>query len=106
MLNYLKQARAAFGMLDPNEVRRRAERRIHVGLVARGESGYAEMEDFLVPPSLPRDKRIELMGYVHRAGDENVPSKVDLVLYERGLDAPEGAYTYLRQAPEATIKAI
>jgi hypothetical protein len=106
MLNYLKQARAAFGMLNPDEVRRRAERPIHVGLVAASESGYGEMEDFLVPPSLPRDRRIELMGHVHRAGDENVPEHVDIVIYQSGLGAPEGCYSYFREDPEATVKEI
>jgi hypothetical protein len=106
MLNYLKQARAAFGMLNPDEVRRRAERPIHVGLVAASETGYGEMEDFLVPPSLARDRRIELMGHVHRAGDENVPAHVDIVLYQSGLGTPEGCYTYVREDPEATVREI
>lgn len=106
MLQYIKQARAALGMLNPDEVRRRAGRPIHAGLVAATESGYSQMEDFLVPPSMPRDQRIELMGHVHRAGDANVPSKVDLVLYEGGLDVPEGAYAYRHADHTSTIKDI
>jgi uncharacterized protein (DUF697 family) len=106
MLQYIRQARAAFGLLNPEEVRRRAERTIHAGLVASSEQGFAEMEDFLVPPSLPREKRIDLMGQVHRAGDRNIPPKVDLVLYEEGLDAPKEAYTFHRDDPGATIREI
>jgi hypothetical protein len=106
MLQYIKQARAAFGLLNPDEVRRRAGRSIHVGLVAAGEEGYSEMEDYLVPTWLSRDKRIELMGQVHRAGDHNVPAKVDIVLYEQDLRAPEGAYTFYRDDPERTAKQI
>jgi uncharacterized protein (DUF697 family) len=106
MLQYIKQARAAFGLLNPEEMRRRAGRSIHVGLVAAGEEGYSEMEGFLVPTWLPREKRIELMGQVHRAGDTNVPAKVDIVLYEQGLRAPEGAYTFDRENPDATIQEI
>lgn len=106
MLNALKQVRAAFGMLNPDEVRKRAQQNLHVGLVAASDSGYAEMEDFLVPPSLPREQRIERMGMVHRAGDENVPSQVDLVLYQNGLHAPDGAFTFRRNDPGATIDEI
>ena len=106
MLQYIRQARAAFGLLNPDEVRRRAGRSIHVGLVAAGEEGYSEMEEFLVPAWLPREKRIELMGQVHRAGDEHVPAKVDVVLYEQDMQAPEGAHTFHRGDPEASAKAI
>lgn len=106
MLHLLRQARAAFGLLNPDEVRRRALRTLHVGLVASSEQGFAEMEDFLVPPSLSREKRIDLMGRVHRAGDENIPEQVDLVLYEEGLDVPEEAYTFHRGNPTATIQEI
>lgn len=106
MLQYLRQARAAFGLLNPDEVRRRAGRSLHVGLVAATEEGYSEMEEFLVPRWLPREKRIELMGQVHRAGDEHVPAKVDIVLYEQGLRAPEGTYTFYREDPERTVKQI
>src|SRR5215471_4233897 len=106
MLKYIRQARAALGMLNPDEVRRRAERPVHVGLVAASESVYGEMEDYLVPTWLPREERIALMGYVHRAGDENVPAKVDVVLYQPGLNLPEGAYGFLRQDPDVTAKEI
>jgi len=106
MIQLMKQARAAFGLLHPQEVRRRAERQVHVGLVASGEQGYSEMEDFLVPQALPREQRIELMSYVHRAGDLNVPPKVEVVLYEENLEPGKGAYTFHRTAPEATIKEI
>jgi hypothetical protein len=106
MLKMLKQARAAIGMLNPEEVRKRVEKPIHVGLVAAGEAGYCEMEDFLVPTSLGRDDRISRMGQVHRAGDEGVPDRVDVVLYEQGLDVPEGAYEFRRHDPGSTIAEI
>jgi hypothetical protein len=106
MLKYIKQARAAFGLLNPEEVRRRAARSIHVGLVAGSEEGYCAMEEFLVPTSLSRDVRIEMMGQVHRAGDENVPEKVEIVLYEDTLDVPEEAYAFHRDDPDATAKEI
>src|SRR3569832_383249 len=106
MLNALKQVRAAFGMMNPDEVRKRAQQQVHVGLVAASDSGYSEMEDFLVPTSLPREDRIERMGRVHRAGDEDVPSKVDLVLYQHGLYAPDGAFNFRRNDIDGTVDDI
>jgi hypothetical protein len=106
MLKYVKQARAALGLLNPDEVRRRAGRKVHVGLVSASESGYSEMEDFLVPLSLPRDERIERMGFVHRAGDADAPAKVDVVLYQAGLNIPKNAYTFYRENTDATVQQI
>jgi uncharacterized protein (DUF697 family) len=106
MLKTLKQARAAFGMLNPDEVRRRAAQDLHVGLVAASDSAYSEMEDFFVPPGLPRDERIERMGHVHRANDASTPSHVDIVLYQAGLKGPAGAYSFHRNDPDATRDEI
>ena len=106
MLKLLKQARAAVGMLNPDEVRKRMNKRIHVGLVAASESGYSEMEDFLIPTALPREERIDRMSQVHRAGDADVPSKVDIVLYQQGLHVPPGAYEFRRTDPESTLSDI
>src|SRR3954454_9669190 len=106
MLKLLKQARAAFGMLNPEEVRKRVERPIHVGLAAGSESGYSEMEDFLVPTFLEHEERIDRMSQVHRAGDANVPGKVDIVLYQQGLHVPEGAYEFRRTDPEASLAQV
>ena len=106
MLKMLKQARAALGMLNPEEVRKRVERPIHVGLVAANESGYCEMEDFLVPTTLGRDDRIARLGQVHRAGDADVPAKVDIVLYQQGLDVPKSAYEFRRNDPDSTMAEI
>ena len=55
MLKVIKQARTAVSLLNSDEVRQRAERPVHIGLVAATGSGYAEMEDFLIPASAPRE---------------------------------------------------
>ena len=105
-MNTLKQARSAFSMLNPDEMRRRAERDVHVGLVATSESAYNRLEELLVPGDLPGGVRFEMLRRVHRASDSDVPAKVDLVLYEPGLKAHEGAYTLDRHAPEETVSEI
>jgi uncharacterized protein (DUF697 family) len=96
MLKAIKQARAAVGMLNPDEVRRRARQPVRIGLVAFDGAGYAAMEDFLAPA----------LEQVYRAGDPGVPDKVDLVLYQQGIPCPQDAYLLRFDDPVATIAEI
>lgn len=107
MMKALKQARAAFGLLNPEEMRKRAAREIHVGLVAASESGYATLEHFLAPRDLDHETRALVLRRAHRMTDQTTPEKVDLVLHEPGLriDYP-GAHALDRHAPDATIGEI
>jgi len=107
MLRYLKQARSALSMLNPDEVRERAERRVAVGLVSSTSAAYADMEDFLAPPAdVSYEKRVEAMRQVHRAGDRGIPDRFDLVLYEQGLPCPADAFTFFRDDPDRTVADI
>jgi hypothetical protein len=106
MLELVKQARAAMSLLNPGAVRGLARRPVHFGLVSSSQAGFAEMEDFLVPPSLEREVRVERYGLVHRAGDPNPPEEVDFVLYEEGLGFPKGTYVYYRSDPQRTVNEI
>jgi hypothetical protein len=106
MLRLLKQARTALSHLNPDEVRKRAEQTVHIGLIAAGSSGYAEMEDFLVPRSVAREKREQAMAFIHRAGDVGAPDKVDLVLYQQGIPGPKGTYTFYPADPDTTVSDI
>jgi uncharacterized protein (DUF697 family) len=92
MLKLVRQARTAISMLNPDEVRSRANRAVSVGLVATSGAGYARMEDFLVPAVVPHRERLHVRKRLHRAGDPNVPETVDFVFYEAGLPAPRGTY--------------
>jgi uncharacterized protein (DUF697 family) len=106
MLNVIKQARAAVGMLNPDEVRRRARHPVRIGLVAFDSAGYAAMEDFLAPASTPGESRLKLLDQVYRAGDPGAPGKVDLVLYQQGIPCPEDAYLLRFDDPAATVAEI
>jgi hypothetical protein len=106
MLQYLKQAKSALSLLNPDEVRRRAERPLVVGLVAEDSAAYAAMEDFLTPPAVSHDKRVQAMQSVHRACDPDIPVKYDLVLYEQGLPCPATAFTFFRDDPGRTVEEI
>ena len=106
MLRYLKQAKSALSMLNPDEVRQRAERPLAVGLVAAESSAYADMEDFLMPQAVSHDKRVQALQSVHRACDPDIPEKYDLVLYEQGLPCPATAFTFFRDDPARTVEEI
>ncbi|HEV3333548.1 MAG TPA: hypothetical protein VG096_21335 [Bryobacteraceae bacterium] len=106
MLDVVKQVRAAFSLLNPDQVRKEAARPVSLGLVATSDQAYEELEDFLIPASLPTATRGQMQESIHRAADPRVPPKVDLVLYEAGLLCPAGAVGYQPDDPEATIREI
>ncbi len=106
MLHYLKQAKSALALLNPEEVRARAERPLVVGLVAEGSPAYADIEDFLAPAAVSHEKRMQVMQSVYRACDSGIPEKYDLVFYEQGLPCPSTAYTFFRDDPERTVAEI
>jgi uncharacterized protein (DUF697 family) len=106
MLKLMKQAKAAFSLLSADEIAKQASLPLHFGLVADGSGAYAEMEELLVPSTLPRPLWRQRMMQVHRANDTAVPSKVDIVLYEPGLPCPVGSYSLNRSHPESTWAEI
>ena len=105
-MNLIKQARAAVSMLNPEEVRNRARRPVHAGLVAVGDAAFAEMEDFLLPVGMDRHVRAELLELVHRAGDPDAPASVDLVMYQAGIALDKGTYTLDPNDPDLLVAAI
>lgn len=106
MFATFSQARAALSHLNPAEVRKDAARTVRVGLIAATESRYAVMEEVLVPPEASDEERFRAMRLIFRGGDPNAPSKVDLVLYDEGIPAPQGAYVLYAQYPQATVDAL
>ena len=106
MLKLMKQAKAALSLLSADEIQNQAATPLHFGLVADGSGAYAEMEEFLAPGSMPREEWRVRMKQVHRANDVDVPSNVDIVLYEPGLPCPTGSYTFHRDHPEQTVAEI
>src|SRR5689334_883594 len=106
MLNSLKQVRAALGLLSPDEVRKLAERPVHIGLVAATDAAYTSMEDLLVPRDLPPDVRARSLAQLHRATEAHPPANVDLVLYENGIKPTRGAFTFDRRHAAEAISEI
>jgi hypothetical protein len=106
MPSLLASVRAAASRLSPHEVLERAEIPLAIALVAGSSSGYADMEDFLVPPDTPAERRLELLKMLHRDGDSGTPERFDLVLYEQGMACPINAFTFFRDDPERTIADV
>ena len=106
MPSLLASVRAAASRLSPHEVLERAEQPVAIALVASSNAGYADMEDFLVPPDTHPGRRIELLKFMHRDGDSGNPERFDLVLYEQGIPCPMHAFTFFRDDPERTITEI
>ena len=105
-MKLVKQARAAFSLLNPEEVQSLAERPVSFGLVAARGGGYCELEDFLIPAGVPGEPRMVMMERIHRADDPGAPDQVDLVLYEHGIQCDEGAFTFNRDDPQSTVARI
>lgn len=99
MIKALKQARAALALLSPSDIRESSEKPVRIGLVSTSEAGYQAMEDFLQSSG-------GAAAQIFRAGDAAAPGDVDLVMYERGLAAPKGTYTYDPADQEATVACI
>jgi len=106
MLKALKQAKAAMSLLNPEEILKRARRPLHIGLVASSEAAYAQMEEFLLPGTLPLDERPYLLDKLHRVDDPHTPEAVDLILFEEGIPASKGTYTFHPGNPSAMVTEI
>jgi hypothetical protein len=106
-MSMLHGIRHAVSNLRPHEVRQSAERRLAIGLVATSASSYVAMEKFLAPPSeISRERRAEVLGMLHRAGDPGIPDRFDLVLYEHQLAPAENAFTFHAYDPDRTVKEV
>ncbi len=77
----------------------------HIGLVAASPSGYAPMEDFLIPATVWHERRVALMPYLHRAGEADAP-QCDLVLYEAGLPCPTECFTWYPDDAGRTVAEV
>ncbi len=106
MFATFRQARAAFSHLNPAEVRGDAARTVRVGLIAASADRYASMEQALVPADAAQEDRARGMNSIFRGGDPSAPAKVEVVLYDHGIPAPDGAYILDARDPALTLDAI
>lgn len=101
-----RQIRSAVSLLNPDHVRKSCAVPPMIGLVAATPAGYAAMEDFLIPAAVSHERRVELMEYVHRAGDPGAPENVEVVLFEAGMPCPRPCFVWYPDDPGRTMDEI
>jgi hypothetical protein len=89
-MSFLKQVKTAISNLNPDEIRRAANRPVRILVQAGSSASYAAVEDFLAPAKLSGEKRMEAAHMLVRACDAGSDGRFHLVFFERGTPAPEG----------------
>jgi len=103
----LRQIREAIEQLNPNDVRENAERRLTIRINAATSSGYAAIEDYLVPRTVSHKKRIEIVNFLLRAGDPGMPQRIDIDIYEEGLTPATGdGFVFSPSHPDRLVQDI
>ncbi|MBI3681077.1 MAG: hypothetical protein HY235_11855 [Acidobacteria bacterium] len=102
----LRQVWSALSTLNPNDVRAMAGQGVLVGLHGRDENGFAGMEEFFCPPELSRERRLELLDHLLRAGELKAPARFDLEIYEEGMPRPNGTFAFYWRDPMRTVELI
>jgi hypothetical protein len=100
-----QQIRKAITQLNPNEVRQAAERPLLVRLVAPSEAAYEEMESFLLPDSISRERLDEIRRYL-RWGGEEAASRDEIVIYHRDSPGPAGRLLFDPAKPHALVRRV
>ncbi len=106
MPNIIKSMWSAMKNLDSDQVRDLARQELRIGLHATSAAAAAEIEDFLCPPGLSRERRMECLDRIHRVGEAGSPVSFDIEIYEQGMSRPRGTFQFHRGDPERLVKAI
>ncbi len=88
-MRFLDQVRGALGRINPSDIREAAERRVRILLQASTSATYAEIEDYLCPANLSREKRMEVAETLVRDTDSDPDGRFHLVFMERGTPIPD-----------------
>ena len=86
----LRQIRGVLAQLKPGEVRARAERRVRILLRTSSTEAAEALESFLIDARLSSARRAEAVSLLTREPAAEQGSRFHLVLYEAGLEPPEG----------------
>jgi hypothetical protein len=102
----LRQIWTALSHLNPNDVRATAEQSVLVGLHAQRDEDYEQIEDFLCPPALSRDRRLEVFDHLFRIHEPNAPTRFDIEIYAEDMPRPSGTFAFHPAQPARLIYAI
>lgn len=101
-----KQVWTAISHLNPNDVRELAGQGILIGLYARTEETYEEMEEYFIPSYLSRERRLEAFNHLYRSTEKNTPPRFDIEIFEEGLPRPQSGFLFRRHNPSRMIEEI
>lgn len=104
-LSVLKDVKKIYAGLNPDEIRAGAHKNLAIGLMAGSDVGYALLEDFIAPPSIPDYARVRALATLTRiagGGDH----KFDFILCEPGIPVPPLGHSVNPADPAATIREI
>jgi hypothetical protein len=104
-LNVLKDIRKIYAGLNADEIRDAAHHDLNVGLIASQESGYREMERFLVPDWADPEVQAEAFRSIHRV-DGNPRNRFDFILCEPGIPLTANDYVFDPTDTASTARAI
>lgn len=108
----LKQIRSVLTQLKPGEVRARAERPVRILLRTASPASAEAVESFLLPAGLTAGRRAQAAAMLTRESEAAQGSRFHLVLYETGLEPPEGwqrgqdAFEFDPRNPQALVAEV
>ncbi|MBV6429931.1 MAG: hypothetical protein IANPNBLG_00034 [Bryobacteraceae bacterium] len=101
-----RQVWSAISHLNPKDVRTMSERNVSVGLYASNDQTFSQMETFLCPEAMSRERRLQGFQHIYRACDSDRPARFDIEIYEEGVRRPRGTFVYHSAAPDVTVGEI
>lgn len=102
----LRQIWTALSHLNPNDVRATAEQGVLIGLHAQYDEDYEEIEDFLCPPALSRDRRLEVFDHLYRVHEPKAPARFDIEIYAGNMPRPSGTFVFHPSDPGRLIRDV
>lgn len=102
----LSEIRTAIRHLNPNSVRELAARRIDIGLMAASTERAAAMREFFAPPAVSRQKRLELLGMLHRAGEPGAPPHFDITVCDEELQGGQNTIYFSFANPDRAVREM
>src|SRR2546425_1275945 len=96
----LKQLHAAMRHLNPDNIRKLADRNFTIGLMAADEEGHNRMVQFLLPPRVSERKAQEAAAHILRVQSEDDFDRCDFGLADPHLDCPPHFYPF--QPPDGS----
>src|SRR5262249_4012712 len=100
------QVWSAISNLNPEDVRKLAERDVRIGLHYKTGEALAAMESFFCPEDLSRERRLEILNHLFGAHDTDAPKHFDIEVYQQGMPRPSGTCVFRVDQPGLVVTGI